>query len=100
MGECTFAKDLWLNLEKTYQGKKEDTENNSIKNSEGKYSPKSSDCNNSKCDDVECSSTSEGENIEVVCVESDDRYPIEEEEDFLKLKDKVLSELDDITSGM
>jgi hypothetical protein len=98
MGQCTSAKDLWLKLEKTYQGKKEDTEDNSIKNNEGKESPKSSDCNNSKCDDVECFSTSEEENLEVVCVESDDSYPIDEEEDLLKLKDKVLSELDDVSS--
>jgi hypothetical protein len=61
MGECTSTKDLWLKLEKVYQGKKEDTEDNSIKDNEGKDSPKSSDYNNSKCDDVECSSTNEEE---------------------------------------
>jgi hypothetical protein len=59
MGHCTSAKDLWLNLEKTYQGRKEDTEDNSIKNNEDKESPKSFDFNNSKCDDVEFFSTSE-----------------------------------------
>jgi hypothetical protein len=53
------TKDLWLNIEKTYQGKKEDTKDNSINNNEGKESPKSFDCNNSKCDEVECFSTSE-----------------------------------------
>jgi hypothetical protein len=78
MRQCTSSKDLWLNLEKTYQGKKEDTEDNSMKNNEGKESPKSSNCNNSKCDDVECFSTSEEENLEVVCVESHDNYPIDE----------------------
>jgi len=65
MGQCTTAKDLWLKIEKTYQGKKEDTKDNSIKNNEGKESPQSSYCNNSKCDDVECFSTSEEENLEI-----------------------------------
>jgi hypothetical protein len=59
MVQCTSTKDLWMNLEKTYQGKKEDTEDNSIKNNEGKESPKSSDCNNSKCDDVGASQASQ-----------------------------------------
>jgi hypothetical protein len=36
MGQCTFAKDLWLKLEETYQRKKEETKDNSIKNNEGK----------------------------------------------------------------
>jgi hypothetical protein len=36
MGQCTSTKDLWLKLEKTYQGKKEDTKDYSIKNNEGK----------------------------------------------------------------
>jgi hypothetical protein len=83
MGQCNSAKDLWLNLEKTYQGKKEDTKDNSIKNNKGK---ESSDCNNSKCDDVECFSTSEEKNIEQGCVESYDNYPIVEEEYFWNLK--------------
>ena len=52
MGQCTFTKDIWLKLEETYQSKKEDTKDNSIKNNEGKESPKSSICNDSKCDDV------------------------------------------------
>ena len=98
MGQSTFAKDLWLKLEKTYQGKKEYTEDNSIKNNEGKESTKSFDCNNYKCDDVECFSTSEEKNIEEVCVEPDDNYPIVEEEDLLKLKVKVLAELEDVSS--
>jgi hypothetical protein len=96
--QCTSAKDLWLKLKKTYQEKREYIEENSIKKSEGKDSPKSSDCNNSKCDDVECFSTSEEENLEVVFVESDEIYSIVEEEDLLNLKDKVLSELDDVSS--
>ena len=45
--------------------KKEDLEN--IEN-EGKESPQILDCNNSKCDDVEYFSTSEEENLEIVCV--------------------------------
>jgi hypothetical protein len=42
MGQCTTAKDLWLNLKETYQSKEEDLEDNSIKKNEGKESPKSS----------------------------------------------------------
>jgi DNA repair exonuclease SbcCD ATPase subunit len=123
MGQCTSAKDLWLKLEETYQRKKEDLKDNSIKNNEGKESPKSSicndskcddvgkkedlednsikinegkespktpDCNISKCDDVEYFSTSEEENLEIVCVELNDSYPMEEvEEELSELKRKV-----------
>jgi hypothetical protein len=87
-----------MKLEKIYQGKKEDTKYKSIKNNEGKDSPKSSDCNNYKFDDVECSPSSEEQNLEVVCVESDDNYPIDEEKYLFKLKHKFLSELDDVSS--
>ena len=52
MGQCTSAKDLWLKLDETYQSKNKDTKGKSIKNNEGKESPKSSICNDSKCDDV------------------------------------------------
>jgi hypothetical protein len=113
MGQCTTAKDLWLKLEETYQSKEEDLEDNSIKNNEGKESSKSSICNNSKyddagkkednsikinegkespktldcniskCDDVEYFSTSEEENLEIVCIESNDSYPMEEVEEEL-----------------
>jgi len=55
------------------------------------------DCNNSKCDDVECSPTSEEENLEVVCVESTNNYIIYEEEDLLKFKEKFVSKLDDVS---
>jgi hypothetical protein len=123
MGQCTSAKDLWLKLEDTYQSKKEYTEDNSIKNNEGKESPKSSicnaykcdnlgkkeylednwikinegkespktpDCNISKCDDVEYFSTSEEENLEIVFIESNDIYPMEEvEEELSELKRKI-----------
>jgi hypothetical protein len=46
MGQCTSAKDLWLNLEETYQSKKEkkDIEDKSIKTHEGKESPKALGC--------------------------------------------------------
>ena len=127
MGQCTSAKDLWLKIKETYQSKKEDLKDNSIKNNEGKESPKSSicndskhddigkredlednsikinegkespkthDCNISKCDDVEYFSTSEEENLEIVCVESNDSYPMEEvEEELLEIKMKVESGL-------
>jgi hypothetical protein len=49
MGQCTSTKDLWLKLEKTYQEKKEDVEDHSIKIIKGKESP-TLDC---ICDDVE-----------------------------------------------
>jgi hypothetical protein len=83
MGQCTSSKDLWLKLENTYQGKMEDTKHNSIKNNEGKEYPQSSDCNNDKCDDVECFSTCEEEDLEIVCEESYDNYPMEEVEEEL-----------------
>ena len=73
MGQCTSTKDLWLKLEKVYQ----DKDDNSIKENEGKDSTKSYVCNNSKCDDVEFSSTNEEENLEVVCVELVDSYLID-----------------------
>ena len=83
MGQCTSAKDIWLKLEEIYQRKKEDTKDKSIKNNEGKESPKSSNCNDSKCDDVECFSTCEEEDLEIVCEESNDDYPMEEVEEEL-----------------
>jgi len=49
MGQCTSAKDLWLKLEKTFQSKKEDIEDQSIKIIKCKESPKILDCNSSKC---------------------------------------------------
>jgi hypothetical protein len=113
MGQCTSTKGLWLKLEETYQIKKEDTKDKSIKNNEGKESPKSSICNDSKCDnvgkkeyleynsininegkespkkpncniskcdDVKYFSTHEEENLEIVFIESNDSYPMEEVE--------------------
>jgi hypothetical protein len=52
MGQCTSAKDLCLNLEETYQRKKEkeDIEDHSIKIIKGKESLKTLDCIISKCD--------------------------------------------------
>jgi hypothetical protein len=147
MGQCTSAKDLWLKLEETYQSKKENIEDHSIKiikgkespktldciiskcddvgkkedlgisnedledisnegkescddvgkkedlediSNEGKESSKTLDCNNSKCDDIEYFSTSEEENLEIVCVEFDGSYPMERiEEELLELQKKV-----------
>jgi hypothetical protein len=111
MRQCTSAKDIWLKLEETYQrekedakekssncndskcdvvGKKECLEENSIKINEGKESPKTPDCNISKSDDVEYFSTSEEENIEIVCIELDDSYPMKQaEEELSELKNKV-----------
>jgi hypothetical protein len=137
MEQCTYAKDVWLNLEETYQSKNENIEDHSIKIIEGKESPKTPDCIISKCDDVdkkediedisnegkescddvgkkedfedisnegketpktldykcddvEYFSTSEEENLEIVCIESIDCYPMEElEEKLSELKEKV-----------
>jgi hypothetical protein len=52
MGQCTSAKVLCLNIEETYQSKKEkeDTEDHSIKIIKGKESSKTLDCIISKCD--------------------------------------------------
>jgi hypothetical protein len=52
MEQCTSAKDLWLNLEETYQRKKEkeDIKDHSIKIIKGKESPKTLDYIISKCD--------------------------------------------------
>ena len=52
MGQCTSTKDLWLNLEETYQSKKEkeDVEDHYIKIIKGKESPKTLDCIISKSD--------------------------------------------------
>jgi hypothetical protein len=49
-------------------GKKEDIEDIS---NEGKESSQTLVCNDSKCDDVYYFSTSEEENLEIVCVEFD-----------------------------
>jgi hypothetical protein len=52
MGQCTSAKDLCLNIEETYQSKKEkeDIEDHSIKITKGKESPKTLECIIYKCD--------------------------------------------------
>jgi hypothetical protein len=100
-----------LKLEETYQKKKEDVEDHSIKiikgkesltldcicddfkgkqscddvgkkediedtSNECKESPKTLDCIDSKCDDVEFFS-SEKDDLETVCVKFDDSYPME-----------------------
>jgi hypothetical protein len=64
-------KDLWLKLEKTYQSKKKDIEDHSIKIIKGKESPKILDCIISKCklenisnEDKESSDDSTKENLE------------------------------------
>jgi hypothetical protein len=57
MGQCTSAKDLWLNLEETYQKKKEDVEDHSVKIIKGnEYLTLDCICDDFKgkesCDDV------------------------------------------------
>jgi hypothetical protein len=129
MEQCTSAKDLWLKLEETYQEKKEDVEDHSIKiikgkvsltfdcicddfeeisnkgkescddvgkkeyiedtSNEGKEPPKTLDCLDSKCDDVEFFSTEEYD-LEIVCVKFDDSYPMERrEENLLELQKEI-----------
>jgi hypothetical protein len=83
MGQCTSSKDLWLKLEKVYQ----DKEDNSINDSEGKDSPKSSNFNTPN--EVEYSLTNEEEDI----VE----FFVDEEEEMLKFKENVLSDLGDVS---
>jgi hypothetical protein len=62
-------------------GKKEDIE--------GKESPKTLDCNNSKCDDVEFFS-SEEDDLETICVKFDDSYPMEIiEEKLLEIQKEI-----------
>jgi hypothetical protein len=72
-GQCTSTKDLWLNLEETYQSKeeKEEIEDHSIKIIKGKESSKTLECIISKCDfenisseDKESSNNSTKEDLE------------------------------------
>ena len=91
MEQYTSSKDLWLNLEETYQSKKkkEYIEDHSIKIIKGKESPKTLDCNDSKCDDVEFFS-SEEDDLETICVKFDDSYPMERiEENLLELQKEI-----------
>ena len=81
MGQSISAKDLWLKIEKVYQ----DKEDNSIKENEGKDSPKY--YNDNTPSEVECSLTNEEEDIVEFCVD--------EEEELLKFKENVLLELGD-----
>jgi hypothetical protein len=56
---------------------------------EGKEFPKTLDCNNSKCDDVEFFSSKE-DDLETVCVNFDDSYPMERiEENLLELQKEI-----------
>jgi hypothetical protein len=84
IGKCTSTKDLWLMLEKEYKD---------LVINEGKDSPS---CNNSKCNDVECSPANEEEYLEIVFVEPTNSYLVNEEEYLLKLKDKVLDALKEV----
>jgi hypothetical protein len=124
MGQCISTKDIWLKLEETYQKKKEDVEDHSVKiikgkeyltldcicddfkgkescddfgkkediedtSNEGKESPKTLDCIDSKCDDVDFFS-SEEDDLETICVKFDDSYPMERiEENLLELQKEI-----------
>jgi hypothetical protein len=75
IGECIYTKDLWLNIEETYQIKKEkeNIEYHSIKITKGKESPKTLECIISKCDfenissvDKESSDDSKKEDLEYI----------------------------------
>jgi hypothetical protein len=112
MGQCTSAKDLWLKLEETYQSKeeKEEIEDYSIKIVKGKESSKTLECIISKCDfenisnegkehskalecnddDDEFFSTSEEEDVDIVCVKFDGIYPMKRiEGNLLKLQKEI-----------
>jgi hypothetical protein len=82
-----------LKLEKVYQDKEDD----SIKDNEGKDSPKYYDFNTPECNDIEFSPANEEEDLKLFCVKSIDNYLIDEEEDLLKLKEIFLYELDDVS---
>jgi hypothetical protein len=73
MEQYTFAKDLWLTLEETYQNKEEDDEDHSIKIIKGKKSPKTLEFIISKCD---------LENISIEDKESSDDSTKEDLEDI------------------
>jgi hypothetical protein len=60
-------------------GKKEDIDDTSH---EGKESPKTLDCIDSRCDDVDFFSSEEYD-LEIVCVKFDDSYPMERIEENL-----------------
>jgi hypothetical protein len=73
MGQCTSTKDLWLNLEETYQSKekKEEIEDHSIKIIKGKESSKTLECiifkfdfENISSEDKESSDISAKEDLE------------------------------------
>jgi hypothetical protein len=71
-------------------GKKEYIEDTS---NEGKESPKTLDCIDSKCDDVEFFSSEEDE-LETICVKFDDSYPMERiEENLLELQKEIEEDL-------
>jgi hypothetical protein len=112
MGQCTSTKDLWLKLEETYQSKeeKEEIEDHSIKIIKSKESSKTLECIISKCDfenisnegkehskalecnddDDEFFSTSEEEDVDIVCVKFDGIYPMKKiEGNLLKLQKEI-----------
>jgi hypothetical protein len=89
MGQCTSAKDLWLKLEETYQSKeeKEEIEDHSIKIIKGKEHSKALECND---DDDQFFSTSEEEDVDIVCVKFDGIYPMKTiEGNLLKLQKEI-----------
>jgi hypothetical protein len=89
MGQCTSTKDLWLKLEETYQSKeeKEEFEDHSIKIIKGKEHSKVLECND---DDDEFLSTSEEEDVDIVCVKFDGIYPMKRiEGNLLKIQKEI-----------
>jgi hypothetical protein len=92
ISKCDFEKISSEDKESSNDSTKEDLEDKKScdgvgkkEDIEGKESPKTLDCNDSKCDDVEFFS-SEEDDLEIVCVKFDDSYPMERiEENLLEL---------------
>ena len=70
MGQCTSAKDLWINIEERYQNKKEYVEDHSIKIIKSEGSPKTLECIISKCD-LENTSNEDKESCDDDCTNED-----------------------------
>jgi hypothetical protein len=92
MGQCTSAKDLWLKLEDTYQEKKEDVEDHSVKIIKGKESL-TLDC---ICDDFEGISNKGKESCDDVGKKEDIEDTSNEGKESPKTLDCIDSKCDDV----
>jgi hypothetical protein len=92
MGQCTSTKDLWLKLEETYQEKKEDVEDHSVKIIKGKESL-TLDC---ICDDFEGISNKGKESCDDVGKKEDIEDTSNEGKESPKTLDCIDSKCDDV----